>query len=347
MAAGGSATEPAAKTLLSHAPHACSEASPLSIWAATWAVYRPNERLRWALGKGVHASGQGSQDALTENLKGPPLRGWADWEERAGEATQAQGVRAHTPMPDAHNPLRADEVPACTNALHRDGHVSRRRVCTHTLKHTQGHTGPVTHGCGHTNTSPAAWGSGMANGLSRAGLGQLGSQGSRPPPCQPSGPAHSRQSCLRPPNPGWAPHYGNSHGPVCRASRGYVTGLRSRVHIWEGTGFRGEGPGRKRNWGSLRGCRHSLDLALGAEAGPVPAPRPPKIQMTNGCVCSGDRGGCAGAIDHPALGATQLCRLVPPSTPPPSRAPGLGGAPPRPLELRGSSCAPSSGRSPG
>lgn len=51
--------------------------------------------------------------------------------------------------------------------------------------------------------------------------------------------------------------------------------------------------------------------------------------MTNGHVCSGDRGGCARAIDHPALGATQLRRLVPPPTPPPSLAPGLGVSPPR------------------
>lgn len=52
---------------------------------------------------------------------------------------------------------------------------------------------------------------------------------------------------------------------------------------------------------------------------------PPETPMTNGRVCWGDRDGCAGAIDHPALGATQLCRLVPPPTSPPSPAPGWRG----------------------
>lgn len=59
----------------------------------------------------------------------------------------------------------------------------------------------------------------------------------------------------------------------------------------------------------------------------APSQPPTKIQMTNGHVCSGDRGGCAGAIDHPAPGATQLCCLVLPPTPPPSLAPGLGVSP--------------------
>lgn len=67
----------------------------------------------------------------------------------------------------------------------------------------------------------------------------------------------------------------------------------------------------------------SLDLVVGVEAGP--SPQPSKIQMTNGHECWGDRDGCAGAIDHPALGATQLCCLVPPPTSPPSPVPGLWG----------------------
>lgn len=95
----------------------------------------------------------------------------------------------------------------------------------------------------------------------------------------------------------------------------------ARAPVWraaairEGTGLPaglGGGGWLRRGAGALEGRRHALNLAVGAEAGPTPAPRPTKTQMTNGCVCSRDRGGCAGAIDHPALGATQLCRLVPP-----------------------------------
>lgn len=72
-------------------------------------------------------------------------------------------------------------------------------------------------------------------------------------------------------------------------------------------------------------------------------PAPPKTQMTNGHVCWGDRDGCAGAIDHPALGATQLCRLVPPPTSPPSPAPVLGGSPSRPDNSGGRGGAACSG----
>lgn len=76
--------------------------------------------------------------------------------------------------------------------------------------------------------------------------------------------------------------------------------------------------------GLPKGQQPPLDSVVGAEVGPVPVSRTlPEMQMTNGHVRLGDGGGCTGAIDHPALGATQLCRLVPPPIPPPSQAPGL------------------------
>lgn len=66
---------------------------------------------------------------------------------------------------------------------------------------------------------------------------------------------------------------------------------------------------------------------LPASRPPTPAslPLPPQDMMTDRHVCSGDRGVCAGAIDHPALGATQLCGLVLPLKP--TSQPGLGGPP--------------------
>lgn len=67
---------------------------------------------------------------------------------------------------------------------------------------------------------------------------------------------------------------------------------------------------------SLKGCRPSLDLACTETVSspaciPVPPtplpPCAPQDVMTDRDVCSGNRGVCAGTIDHPALGATQLC----------------------------------------
>ena len=246
-----------------------------------------------------------------------------------------------------------------------------RRLCAHTHTHTHthihAHTSEDTHGhrhsdrCGHTYTRPFPQGSGTAGGLSGAGLGQqpgshweqailltslqalhtAGShvrcpqtEGGHPPVWgQPEG--WRGQPIRRSPSEGG--QHGNQQGVEGEAGGLSLGGLH--VHILEGRGSeRSERVGGG-SWAS-RGAADPRGLGGGCRGGPIPVLRTlPETQMTNGHMCLGDRGGCAGAIDHPALGATQLCRLVPTPIPPPRQAPGL--------RRCGSARAPSSDPSPG
>lgn len=77
---------------------------------------------------------------------------------------------------------------------------------------------------------------------------------------------------------------------------------------WEVDAGSGNGrglPGGLQTQPGLGMYRDSL-FCLPAFQPPLP-PLAPQDVMTDRDVCSGNRGVCAGTIDHPALGATQLC----------------------------------------
>lgn len=103
------------------------------------------------------------------------------------------------------------------------------------------------------------------------------------------------------------------------------------VHVLKGTGLGEEcggweeGAGLRKEPGAPRGAADPLGLGGGSRGGPHPClPSPPQDTDDKwACVLGRQRRLHRDHIDHPALGATQLCRLVPPPIPPPSQAPGL------------------------
>lgn len=206
-----------------HTPLACSEATPQSIWAATWAVHRPSARLGW-----------GSASACTRACRAPT------------EPSSCSAQRDH--LGAAGPPWnRAGQLPECRGPRHKrlrdHSEWTGHRPCEYTAHtHTedaQGHSHSRVWTHGHVSHSLR---------LSWAGLGQ--SLGADRPPCWPLGSAHGGESRLLPPNterapPSWEWPEGQ-RGPPIRTGPG-------RGLAWPGLrcgGLRpsGKGQGSQQGW---------------------------------------------------------------------------------------------------
>lgn len=197
--------------------------------------------------------------------------------------TRWGSVHTHT-LTFAHHTV--DTPAPHVKALSTAGGVGRHlgtigAVCTHTGARTWDLRGKGGGAGGVHTCSPVSWGSGVAGGLSKAGLGSCPTTGTRCAPHRPSGSAHCRHSCLLPQTLG-----GHPAGPVRGAQQGKhgAGGCSRSCRGWPACGYPflggdvlGEGCRGWEEVGALglpKGQQTPLDSMVGAEVVPSLSPEP-------------------------------------------------------------------------